>query len=74
MNINFSNTYSELPGTFYQKIKPSFVANPKLVKINNNLLKDLNINLAKISDQEISEYFSGNKIFDKSNPIAQIYA
>ncbi len=74
MNIKFNNTYSQLPGTFYQKINPSFVINPKLIKINNNLLKDLSINLDNLSDKEIAEYFSGNKSFENSNSIAQVYA
>jgi uncharacterized protein YdiU (UPF0061 family) len=74
MDIKFNNTYSQLPGTFYQKINPSFVINPKLIKINKNLLKDLNINVDNLSDKEIAKYFSGNKLFENSNSIAQVYA
>jgi uncharacterized protein YdiU (UPF0061 family) len=74
MDIKFNNTYTQLPGTFYQKINPSFIINPKLIKINKNLLNDLNINLDNLSDKEIAEYFSGNKLFENSNPIAQVYA
>jgi uncharacterized protein YdiU (UPF0061 family) len=74
MDIKINNRYAQLPGEFYQKIKPSLVANTKLVKINRILLKDLGINLDDLSDKAISKYFSGNKLFENSIPIAQVYA
>ena len=64
MNIKFNNTYSQLPGMFYQKIKPTPVINPRLVKLNQSLLKELWINFENSSDKEIAEYLSGNKVFE----------
>lgn len=74
MKINFENTYLELPDQFYKKRDPDQVKNPKLIKYNAELAEELNINLDNISDKEKAEYFSGNKLFEDSKPIAQVYA
>jgi len=42
-NLNFVNTYSELPKKFYEKKDPTPVKNPKLLKLNNNLCDFLNL-------------------------------
>ena len=41
--FNFSNTYAQLPKNFYEEINPKPVKNPKLVDLNHELSKFLNI-------------------------------
>jgi uncharacterized protein YdiU (UPF0061 family) len=74
MNIHLENTYCELPDIFYQKKLPDKVHNPELIKYNLELAKQLNIDLEDISDQQKAEYFSGQKLFENSQPVAQVYA
>ncbi len=71
---NFDNTYSRLPESFREIIKPVKVKNPKLVLLNDSLAKDLNLNFSKISQSELSALFTGNELPKNSNSIAQAYA
>ena len=68
------NSYLELPDCFYEKIKPSFVQNPKLIYFNNNLAKQLNLEFLNHDISLITNYLSGNELPDHSEPIAQAYA
>jgi len=68
------NSYLELPDCFYEKIKPSFVQNPKLIYFNNNLAKQLNLEFLNHDISLITNYLSGNELPDNSEPIAQAYA
>ncbi len=70
--LNFDNSYSSLPERFYQAINPSPVKNPELIKFNHKLAGELGI--LELSDTEIAEIFSGNRILEGSMPIAQAYA
>ncbi len=70
--INFDNSYIKLPERFYQSVNPSPVKNPQLIKFNHSLASELAIH--ELSNQELTEFFSGNKILKGSQPIAQAYA
>ena len=72
MKINFNNTYLELGEKFYSKTKPDSVKNPVLIKYNTKLSQELNIE--KISDENIIKYLSWNKILEWVEPLAQVYA
>ena len=70
--LNLKNTYSDLPDCFFKKTKPTKVENPHLIYFNNKLATYLNLNI--FENDLISNYFSGNKLLENSNPIAQAYA
>ncbi|MBD1135089.1 YdiU family protein [Pelagibacterales bacterium SAG-MED47] len=74
INWNFDNTYSRLPEIFRENIKPVSVKNPELILLNENLAKSLNLEFSNISKSKLSTLFSGNKLPEKSNSIAQAYA
>ena len=74
INWNFENSYSELSNTFKQKINPVPVKNPQLILYNNKLGSELNLDISKISEEELSKLFSGNSLPDGSSSIAQAYA
>jgi uncharacterized protein YdiU (UPF0061 family) len=67
--MEFKNSYKNLSDAFYQEISPTPVKEPKLIKFNSDLAKELKI---EIKDADL--YFSGNKLFNGSEPIAQAYA
>ena len=75
MPVKFNNTYIKLPGLFYDKVKPEKVPEANLIKFNHELAEKLGLeNLAELSEDELAEYFSGNKLFESSEPIALAYA
>ena len=71
---HFDNTYSKLPDTFKEDIKPTPVHDPELVILNDKLSKDLNLDFSKIDKGELSKIFSGNILPKGSTTIAQAYA
>ncbi len=74
INWHFDNTYSKLPNTFKEDIKPTPVHNPELIILNKQLAIDLDLDFSMTKDKDLSILFSGNSLPDGSNTIAQAYA
>ena len=55
--FNLTNSYAMLPDVFYQKISPEPVKSPKLIKFNERLSKELNIDPKKINKENGSLFF-----------------
>ncbi|MEH6647412.1 protein adenylyltransferase SelO [Sulfitobacter sp.] len=72
MHIPFDNSYAALPDAFYTKLSPTSVKAPKLLAFNKYLAKVLGIEVDDIA--EVSRVFSGNKIPQGAEPLAQLYA
>ena len=70
MTVKFNNNYASLPEHFYEVVKPTLVKNPHLVLLNEQLAKDLQIDLSSIDTANI---FSGNVLVEGSKPIALAY-
>lgn len=70
--FEFENSYADLPESFYQKVQPTQVPAPILIKFNKKLAAELL--LPELSSELIIEIFSGNKIPVKAEPLAQAYA
>jgi len=74
MSINFSNSYLDLGPQFSKESSPSPVAAPKVLLWNTPLAQSLGITLSLANDNNlIAQYFSGNAIFESSQPVAQAY-
>ena len=71
---SFDNTYSKLPDDFLVKQAPIPVKSPELIIINKDLSKDLDLDFTNISEENLSQLFSGNLLPTGSNSIAQAYA
>jgi uncharacterized protein YdiU (UPF0061 family) len=71
---HFDNTYSKLPKSFLENIKPIPVKDPKLIILNKNLANQLNLDFSKFSDTDLAKIFSGNSLPKGSETIAQAYA
>ena len=69
---NFDNSYIKLPSNFYEKQLPEKCAYPKKIYFNSNLATQLGLD--SLTDSEVLDYFSGNKIPNGSIPISQAYA
>ena len=72
-NLKFDNTYSQLPGEFYQKIEPTSFENPHLVAFNDEVAELIGLDPVFADKSEFLDYFSGKKKMPGSNPIAMYY-
>ena len=72
--FKFDNSYASLPQQFYQKINPSPVSNPSLIKINTSLATELGLDPEYLQSDQGIAILSGNQIAQGSQPLAQAYA
>ena len=71
---HFDHSYIKLPKDFFVKQLPIEVSNPKLILLNEPLLKSLGLDKEALSLLAWGNIFSGNQIPEKAYPIAQAYA
>ena len=72
--IPFDNSYARLPETFYQRVKPTTVDAPTLLRVNDGLARQLGIDPGFLKSPAGVDILSGNVIAPGSEPIAQAYA
>ena len=60
VNWKFDNTYSKLSKSFRELIKPTPVHNPEIVIFNHQLAGDINLDISKLNNKELSNIFPGN--------------
>jgi len=68
------NSYSGLSESFFTRINPTPVSEPKLLLFNADLAKSLGIDLPIDDKKMLAQLFSGNTLPEDVNPIAQAYA
>ena len=70
----FDNTYARLPERFFARLSPTPVANPRLIRINTALAKQLGLDpIALASEDGIAE-LAGNRVPHGAASIAAAYA
>lgn len=74
MGWNFNNTYKNLPKGFYSEINLNPVKNPKLIILNENLAKSLELDVKSLKSKEGIEILAGNKKVEGGEYIAQAYS
>lgn len=72
--IPFSHRYAALGDGFFVKTRPSPVANPALIKFNDELAEALGLPTNNLDPDHIAAIFSGNQIPDNADPLAMAYA
>jgi uncharacterized protein YdiU (UPF0061 family) len=70
--MNTNTTFYDLPASFYTEVLPTKVIAPKLVLWNDDLAKDLSLDMDNA--QAKATVFSGNELMPGSKPLAQAYA
>ncbi len=70
----FDNTYSNLSQSMLSKLNPIPVKTPELILFNHNLSKEMDLDFTQLENKELALIFSGNKLPDGSESIAQAYA
>ena len=72
LNIPFDNTYANLDRAFFSRVNPVPVKEPALIAYNADLAKQIGITCG--TEQEYTEVFSGTRLAEGSDPLAQLYA
>ncbi len=70
--IAFDNTFARLPGVFYARQDPQPVKAPRLVAWNRDLARILG--LPPSAGDDFAEVFSGNRVPEGAEPLAQLYS
>jgi uncharacterized protein YdiU (UPF0061 family) len=73
-NIQFNNTYVELPERFYSHCQPAGFDKPRTIRVNEDLAGSLGFDPDWLTSTEGAEFTVGNRLLDGSAPIAQAYA
>src|SRR3954471_9865513 len=68
------HSYAELPQLFYSDVRPTPVAEPRLVIFNRALADELGLDAAPLDSPDGAAIFAGNALPDGARPIAQAYA
>lgn len=72
--IHFDNSYARLPQGFFARIKPTPVAEPALVAMNEGLARRLGLDIPWLRSPEGIAMLAGNALPAGAEPIAQAYA
>ena len=72
--FTFDNSYARLPDRFFERHRPSPVAAPRLVRLNEKLAWRLGLDPAKLSTPEGVEFLAGNQVPEGGEPLAMAYA
>jgi len=72
--IAFDNSYARLPERFYERIAPTPVAAPALIRVNRALAQRLRIDPDFLMSDEGVAILAGNALAEGSEPIALAYA
>ena len=70
----FDNTYSKLPEAMLSRLGPIPVKAPKIVILNIALSNKLGLDFSNTSNENLALIFSGNKLPEGTDTIAQAYA
>jgi uncharacterized protein YdiU (UPF0061 family) len=70
----FRNTYARLPDRFYERLAPTPVASPRVIKLNEKLAHELGLDPIELAKPKGVAVLAGNRVPDKSEPIAMAYA
>jgi uncharacterized protein YdiU (UPF0061 family) len=73
MQIPFDNCYATLGEGFFEKIRPTPVKKPELIKFNHALAGELGISTDHVSAL-VAAVFSGNTLPEGAEPLAMAYA
>ena len=72
--IPFDNSYARLPERFFQKVAPTPVSAPRLIKVNAALAAQLGIDPEWLAGEEGVQILAGNRVPENTESIATAYA
>jgi uncharacterized protein YdiU (UPF0061 family) len=72
--FTFDNTYARLPDRFFSRVRPTRVAEPRLIKLNRPLAELLGADVELLASPAGAQVLAGNDIPAGADPIALAYA
>lgn len=69
-----SNTYTNLPNNFFERVQPAGAPNPRLTVWNEGLADRLGLDFSGMGENDKAHLFAGNRLPDGAEPFAQAYA
>jgi uncharacterized protein YdiU (UPF0061 family) len=72
--LAFDNSYARLPDRFFARLRPTPVAAPRLVRLNEDLARHLGLDPQKLATPEGVEILAGNRVPASGEPLAMAYA
>ena len=70
----FDNSYARLPDQFFARLRPTPVAAPRLVRLNEKLAWHLEVDPGKLATPEGVEILAGNRMPTRGEALAMAYA
>ena len=74
LKFKFDNTYTRLPDYLLTRLSPTPVKNPESIIFNFKLAKEMGLDMNGINNQNIADFFSGNKLPPNLETFSQAYA
>jgi serine/tyrosine/threonine adenylyltransferase len=72
--FRFDNSYARLPDRFYARQLPTQVKAPTLIKLNEGLARQLGLDVTTLTAADAAQIFSGNRMAEGAESLAQAYA
>lgn len=72
--FRFDNSYARLPERFFERLAPTPVPEPGLIRVNEALALQLGLSGEELSTPEGVEVLAGNRLPEGSEPLAMAYA
>ena len=74
MTFAFDNSYARLPDRFFARMKPTRTPEPRLVRLNHALARQLRLDPETLSTDEGVEVLAGNRVPADAAPLSMAYA
>ena len=72
--IQFENSFSSLPSSFYTLLSPTPLPVPYLVAVSSKAAELIDLTTEDFNDQSLINLFTGNEIHTASKPLAAVYS
>ena len=74
MPLPFDNSYARLPERFFARLSPTPVSKPRLLRLNEGLATDLELDSERLKSPEGVAMLAGNRVPQRAEPLAMAYA
>jgi uncharacterized protein YdiU (UPF0061 family) len=74
MQVDFNNTYTDLPERFYEACEPASFENPQIIRVNDELARQLGFDLDWLRSGDGARFAVGNHLPEGCQPVATAYA
>ncbi|CAA6804941.1 MAG: Selenoprotein O and cysteine-containing homologs [uncultured Thiotrichaceae bacterium] len=72
--FSFDNTQTKMPDAFYERVNPTPVKKPDLIKLNEEFATELGLDIDALKSSDAIDTYGGNYIPEGADPIALAYA